>query len=97
MIDFPTLSYNSACEIPTRFINLKPEKKVPFSGGASLYKVHVFFPLTVQILGSLRNGDGYEYGKKALGLVKQNNNFARASPFFVHFLAIVARLQRGTA
>ena len=38
-----------------------------------------------------------ENGKKAIGLVKQNNNFARASHFFVHFSAVVARLQRETA
>ena len=36
-------------------------------------------------------------GKKAVGLDKQNNNFARASRFFVHFPAVVARLQRETA
>ena len=49
-------------------------------------------------LGSLNNddGDGNENGKKAIGLDKRNNNFARASRFFVHFLAIVARLQRET-
>ena len=50
-------------------------------------------------IGSLRNddGDGNENGKKAIGLDKQNNNFARASRFFVHFSAVVARLQRETA
>ena len=37
--------------------------------------------------------DGNENGKKD----KQNNNFARASRFFVHFSAVVARLQRQTA
>ena len=36
--------------------------------------------------------DGSENGKKD----KQNNNFARASRFFVHFSAVVARLQRQT-
>ena len=45
-----------------------------------------------QILGSLSNDDGgNECGKK------NNNNFARASRFFVHFLAVVARLQRKSA
>ena len=53
-------------------------------------------------LGSLRNDDddddeGNEKGKKAIGLDKQNNNFARASRFFVHFSAVVARRQHGTA
>ena len=38
-------------------------------------------------------GDGNENGKKAIGLDWQNNNFARASRFFVHFLAFVALLQ----
>ena len=43
------------------------------------------------------DGDGNENGKKAVGLNKQNNNFARASRFFVHFSTVVARLQRETA
>ena len=33
----------------------------------------------------------HENGQKATGSDKQNNNFARASPFFVHFFAVVAR------
>ena len=50
-------------------------------------------------LGSLRNddGDGNENGKKAIDLDKQNNKFTRASRFLVHFLAVIARLQRETA
>ena len=53
----------------------------------------------VWILGSLRNhyGDGNEYGKKAIDLDKQNNDFARASRFSGHFSAVVGRLQRETA
>ena len=44
---------------------------------------------------SLRNDDddGSENGKRAIGLDKQNN-VARASPFFVHFSAVAARLLR---
>ena len=44
-----------------------------------------------QTLGSLSNedGDGNENGIKPIGLDWQNNNFARASRFFVHFLAVV--------
>ena len=51
------------------------------------------------ILESLRNhdSDGNEYSKKEIDLDKQNNNFARASRFFVDFSAVVARLQRKTA
>ena len=54
---------------------------------------------TLGIRDSLRNedDDGNENGKKAIGLDKENNNFARASRFFVHFSAVVARLQRETA
>ena len=53
----------------------------------------------VATLGSLNNddGDGNENGKKAIGLDKQNINFARASRFFVHFFAVAARLQRESA
>ena len=49
-------------------------------------------------LESLRNdeGDVNENGIKAMGLDKKNNNFARASRFFVHFSAVTARLQRET-
>ena len=51
---------------------------------------------TLGIRDSLRNDDddGNENGKKAIGLDKENNNFARASRFFVHFSAVVAQLQR---
>ena len=50
-------------------------------------------------LGSLSNddGDGNEDGKKAIGLDWQNNNFAPASRFFVHFFAVTTRLRRETA
>ena len=50
-------------------------------------------------IGSVRNDDhdSNENGKKAAGLDKQNNNFARASSLFVHFSAVVGRLQRETA
>ena len=36
-------------------------------------------------------------GKKAIVLYMQNDNFARASRFFVRFLAVVARLRRETS
>ena len=50
----------------------------------------------LKLLGSLSNGhgDGNENGKKAVGLDKPNNNFARASRFLIHFFAVVARLRR---
>ena len=43
------------------------------------------------------DGGGEEKDKKAIALVWQNNNFARASRFFVHFFAVVARLRRETS
>ena len=44
------------------------------------------------IQGSLINddGDGNENGKKVIGLDWQNNNFARASRFFVHSFPFTA-------
>ena len=50
-------------------------------------------------LGSLGNDedDRNENGTKSIGLDKENNNFARATRFFVHFFVVVARLQRETA
>ena len=47
-------------------------------------------------IGSLSKDVGYvnEKGKKAEGLDWQNNNFARASLFFLHFFAVTARPRR---
>ena len=42
------------------------------------------------------DADGKENGKNDMFRIT-NNNFARASHFFVHFLAVVARLQREIA
>ena len=42
-------------------------------------------------------GDKNKIDKKAIGLDKQNNNFARASRFFVHFFAVTVRLRRENA
>jgi len=46
-------------------------------------------------LGSLSNyaGDGNENGKKAIALISKTTTLR----FFVHFFAVVARLQRETA
>ena len=43
---------------------------------------------------SSNDGDSNENGKKATGLDRQNNNFVRASRFFVHFSAVAVRLGR---
>ena len=51
-------------------------------------------------VGSVSNddGDGNENGKKARGLDWQhNNNFARASLYFVQLFAVAARVQRESA
>ena len=50
-------------------------------------------------LGGLGNddGDGNEKDRKPIGLDQQNNNFARASRFLVHFFTVAARLQRESA
>ena len=44
-------------------------------------------------IGSLSNDDG----NKLIRLDWQNNNFAHASRFFVHFFAIIAQLQHENA
>ena len=50
-------------------------------------------------MGSLSNEDidGNKNGKKVIGLYQQNNTSARASRFFVNFLATVARLRHETS
>ena len=64
----------------------------------SRYRLKVL-TLTVDITGSLSNDDGHvnENGNNAIVLDWQNNNFARASRFFVHFFAVVARLEHESA
>lgn len=37
--------------------------------------------------------DGDENGKKATGLDKQNNDIARVSRFFVHFISVTVRFR----
>ena len=56
-------------------------------------------PWSVVILGGLSNDDddGKQNGKKTIGLDWQNNNFASASRFFVHFFAVAAGLRRESA
>ena len=56
----------------------------------------MFFILSLRSLSN-DDGDGNENGKKAIALDWQNNNFTRASRFFVHFFAVAARLQRESA
>ena len=59
-----------------------------------LYVLHGVKPSKILdlSLGSLSNddGDGNENGKRAIGVDWQNNYFARAARFFVHFFAVTA-------
>ena len=50
----------------------------------------------ITTIGSVGNdaGEGKENWKKAIGLYPQNINSARASRFYVRFLAVVAWLRR---
>ena len=56
-------------------------------------------PTAKETLGSFSNdgGDGKEDVKKSNRFITQNNNFARASRFFVHFFTVLARLRRENA
>ena len=76
---------------------LRPQKRV-YSGAREKQKI--FREASRYMIREFtRNddGDGNENGKKAIGLNKQSNNFARTSRLFVHFSAVFARLQRETA
>ena len=58
------------------------------------------FQVVVLLKGSLLSNDDSnvnENVKKAMGLDLQNNNFAQASRFFLHFFAVTARLRRENA
>ena len=65
--------------------------------GAPLRASRARAPLKIGSLISKDDGDGNENGKKAIGLDWQNNNFARASRFFVHFFNVAARLRSESA
>ena len=60
-------------------------------------KISIGYSLIWSLSNNDDNDDVNENGKKAKGLDQQNNNFARASRFFVHFFAVTARLRRETA
>ena len=56
-------------------------------------------PLWVRLIGSFSDddGDGKENVKKTIRFIEQNNKFARASRFFLHFFAVTAPLRRENA
>ena len=60
-------------------------------------KISIGYSLIWSLSNNDDNDDVNENGKKAKGLDQQNNNFARASRFFVHFFAVTARLRRESA
>ena len=70
----------------------RPLLNVPFLSFKSVDKIMSHEDL-IEIRGSLSNdeGDGNENGNKVIGLDWQNNNFARASRFFVDLFAVAAR------
>ena len=68
------------------FLNLFKHKILLYSGYEDIKQVE-----------GRSDGDGNENGKKAIGSDWQNNNLAPVSRFFVHFLAVVARLRRETS
>ena len=67
----------------------------------TLYSLSIFsLAKSLQLtLGSLRNddADGNENGKKAIGLISKTTTLHVHHAFFVHFFAVVARLQRESA
>ena len=62
----------------------------PGPSGSNVFLIPIHWPVEAlkPTLGSLSNDDAYgnENGKKAIGLISKNNNFARASRFFCTFL-----------
>ena len=55
--------------------------------------------VAVVVAGSFSNddGDGNQDVKNSNRFITQNNNFARASRFFVHFFTVLTRLRRENA
>ena len=99
---YPNKNSNNRKMISARGDDGKREKaSLPFFPFPSLQAHFLFLSLQppYDAKESLSNddGDGNEDGKKAIGLDWRKSNFARASRFFVHFFAVVARLQRESA
>ena len=77
---------------------LHPQKRVHSSAREKQKKSREASQCMIREFARNGDGEGNENGKKAIGLNTQSNdNFARASRFFVHFSAVFARLQRETA
>ena len=64
-----------------------------------MFNIFCVAVMHLSIIGSLSNdeGNGIKNGNKLIWLDWQNNNFAHASRFFVHFFAIIAQLQHENA
>ena len=102
--------FMEVCRPVLRILNLFQGKKTNMLLSTSVFSSGIESPLSFSDLasrtcaqfanpmGNLSNedGDGNENGKKAKEFYHQNNNFARASRFFVHFFAVVARLRHET-
>ena len=64
----------------------------------SIYEVLLYKDVRLEkIACGVDDGDGNKDVIKAIGLLRKNNTFARASRFFVHFFAVLARLRRENA
>ena len=79
--------------------SLVSEGLFQINAGETIYQYGVPWLSLDMLIGSLGNDDGdvNESCKKAMGLNWQNNNFTRASRFFVHFFAVTTRLRRENA
>ena len=73
----------------------------PGPSGSNVFLIPIHWPVEAlkPTLGSLSNDDAYgnENGKKAIGLISKTTTLHVHHAFFVHFFAVVARLQRESA
>ena len=76
-----------------------PDPEIDGGGGAVLKKNFRLLGPQFGLIGSLSNDDtdGSENGKKAIGLISKTTTLHVHHAFFVHFFAVVARLQRESA
>ena len=99
-VSFSDVEYYEVCEeVATEFAK-GSQWGANFNGGkqSNMCSCHSYNPITVDIRDLKIQRRRQQRGRqKSNRFNNQNNNFARASRFFVHFFAVTARLRRENA
>ena len=99
-VSFSDIEYYEVCEeVATREFAKGSQWGGNFNGDKqpNICSCHLYNPITVDIRDLKIRLLRRQRGRQKSNRLNIQNNFARASRFFVHFLAVTARLRRENA